>query len=296
MKARGIPVDGVIAIDPFTVQAVLGGTGPVEHKGVTIDGTTAADFFTKGIYEDFPGFDDVDAKDELALGLLYATVDSVLKRPLDLRALADAIPATIEQGHLKAWVPDEQEQEWLDETGIADQLATLDPGSTVIALNNGVGGKVDAYVSVDVTQTIGTCTHTTRTFEGWQQDTLAITLTNSAPETLPTYVDTRLDDSDASRGSTKILVSILGIQGAVDEDLTLDGEPADYASGQAHSRSLWVTEAELERGQARTVTLTTNTPPGAPTPQSATVAGAYAPAAITTTTPNSTEPCPEPVG
>ena len=296
MQARGTPVDGVVAIDPFTVQAILAGTGPVEHKGVTIDGTTAAEFFTKGIYQDFPGFDDVDAKDELALGLLYATVDSVLKRPLDLRALSEQVPATIEQGHLKAWVPDATEQAWLQEAGLAFDLASLDPGTTVIALNNGVGGKVDAYVDVEVTQSIGTCTNATGSFTGWQQSELDITLTNNAPADLPTYVDTRLDDPSAARGSTKILISILGIEGAVDDGLTLDGDFADYASSQAHSRPLWVTEVELDRGQSRSLTLVANTPPDSPGPQSTLVAGSYAPATITTDTKNSTEPCSGDVG
>ena len=33
MAKRGTPVDGVIAIDPYLVEALLAGTGPVEHEG-----------------------------------------------------------------------------------------------------------------------------------------------------------------------------------------------------------------------------------------------------------------------
>jgi len=303
MQARGTPVDGVVAIDPFTVQAILAGTGPVEHKGVTIDGTTAAEFFTKGIYQDFPGFDDVDAKDELALGLLYATVDAVLNRPLDLGALADAIPTTIDEGHLSAWVPDETERQYLDELGIAKAVQSADPATPIIALNNGTGGKLDAYITTTADLQASTCTipadpdGSNEDIAGWSQSILTVTLANEAPDGLPDYVDVRLDDEQAPRGSTKILVSVLGPPGALDDGVMTDGDFADYASGQAHGRPSWVTQLELERGQAKDMTVTYLTPPGSPAPtQAPIVASSYSPAATTLATVNTSTPCPDPVG
>lgn len=297
MQARQTPVDGVVAIDPFTVQAILAGTGPVEHKGVTIDGTTAADFFTKGIYEDFPGFADVDAKDELALGLLHATVDAALTRPLDLTALNDRLPASIAEGHLKAWVPHTDEQARLDAITITHDLATTDPATTVIALNNAVGGKVDAYVTATITQQTHTCTITSGDLSDWRQSELTLTLTNTAPDDLPDYVDTRLDDPTAPPGSTRLLITIMGTPGSLDDSITLDGTPADYASGQIHGRPYWVTEAELSRGQQRTLALTTLEPPNTASPTDAPrLTGAVSATDATKTTANGSAPCPNPVG
>lgn len=293
MQARQTPVDGVIAIDPFTVEAILAGTGPVEHEGVTIDSTSAADFFTKGIYEDFPGFADVDAKDELALGLLYATVDAALTRPLDIAALSDRLPASVEEGHLKAWVPNNREQFWLDELGLAHDLATTDPATPVIALNNAVGGKVDAYVTATATQLIDTCTIIGGDLDGWHQSELVLTLANTAPQALPGYVDTRLDDPTAPRGSTKLLITTLGAPGILDASITLAGVPADYASGQSHGRPFWVTEAELLRGERRSLTLTTIEPPGTEVPTGPPqVIGSASPTRSTTAADGGSAPCP----
>ena len=256
MNARGTPVDGVIAIDPYAVEALLAGTGPVEHKGVTIDASMAADFFTQDIYTDYPAFADVEAKDELALGLLFATVDSALKRPLDVKALADRIPAAIDEGHIRAWAPDPDEQAWLDEIGVAHQMASADPQTPFIVLNNATGGKIDAYVNTAVRQQNDTCVYADGEFEGWTQSTISVSLTNYAPPDLPPYVDVRLDDEDAPKGSTKILVTVFGPPGVIDEDVTSAGEWADYTSGQAYGRPYWLSSLELKRGESKDMTIT----------------------------------------
>jgi hypothetical protein len=294
MKVRGTPVNGVIAIDPFTVQAILAGTGPVEHAGVTIDATNAADFFTKGIYEDFPGFEDVDAKDGLALGLLYATVDSVLKRPLDLKALTIHLPGVIDGGHIRAWVPDPNEEAFLDQVGLAHEVAVADPNITVVALNNGTGGKLDAYVTTTVDQEIATCAFDAGEFVGRRRSTVTIALDNAAPRGLPDYVDVRLDDHAAAKGSTKILVTTFGPPGAVDESITANERPADYTSGQAFGRPYWLTQLEVPRGKTRYVTITYADP--STRAQTATVTGAFAPATVSTTTATTTPPCSTSVG
>jgi hypothetical protein len=275
MRARGTPVDGVVAIDPAVVAAIVAGTGPVEHAGVMIDSGSAVDFFTKGIYEDFPGFDDVDAKDELALGLLYATVDSVLKRPLDLSALAEAVPRAVDEGHLRAWVPRATEEQWLDSIGVAERINTSDPLVPVVSLNNATGGKLDAYLSAFVEQHDAVCTISRGSLVGWTRSTIAVTLENDAPRGLPEYVDVRLDNPDAPKGSTRILVTVQGPPGAVDEAVTQDGRPADYASGQAHGRPYWLAQMELGRNESGTLRVTLATP---------NAGGVEAP------------PCPEPVG
>jgi hypothetical protein len=53
VAAKGTPVDGVVALDAHVVQALLAGTGKVEHRGVTSDGSNAAAFFTKDLYAQY---------------------------------------------------------------------------------------------------------------------------------------------------------------------------------------------------------------------------------------------------
>jgi len=256
MAARGTPVDGVIAIDPGAVGAVLAGTGAVEHDKVTIDATSAEAFFTKGIYALYPSFSDVEAKDELTLGLLYATMDSVLNRPLDLAALATSLPEAVADGHVKIWSADTDESSWLDQLGASGSLESADPETLAIAFNNGVGGKIDAYVSAAANLTPGLCVDPEFDLPGYRLNTLDLQVTNDAPADLPDYVDFRLDDGPRTPGSTRTLIHVYGPVGAVDMSATLDGAPIDLVTGTEAGRPVWASEMELARGETRTLAIT----------------------------------------
>lgn len=260
MQARGTPVDGVIAIDPATVEAILAGTGPVEHKGITIDSTNAYDFFTKGIYEDFPGFDDVEAKDDLALGLLYATVDSVLNRPLDLPGLTSGLQASATEGHIRAWLPSVTEEAWLAELGLAHDLATLAPNAQLAFINNATGGKVDAYVTTGLEIDQRLCRAVDEEGNGITQQTSTVTVTNDAPAVLPEYVDVRLDDETAPDGSTRLLTTLVGPKGATEVSANGAGDFSNVRQVILQGRPTWTADLDLPRGESRTLEVVMTTP------------------------------------
>ena len=253
MEAKGTPVSGVIAIDPYTVQAVLAGTGKVEHQGVIIDGTNAADFFIKDIYTQYPDFPDVLAKDQLALGLVYASVDSLLKRPLDLRALFDTLPAMAQDGHVKIWSSDPREEAWLQELGLSGDIESKDPTEIVIAINNSTGGKLDAYVDYRANM-FPTCEFTNKEGEAMIRANLEVTLTNNAPSGLPDYVDIRLDSQIAEPTSTASLVHVYAPPGARQISNNINGYYAPYLIGTETGRPVWATRAELPQGESAVIT------------------------------------------
>ncbi len=260
MQARGTPVDGVVAIDPAVVGALLQGTGPVEHKGVTIDGASAVGFFTKDIYTAYPDFPDVAAKDELAMGLLFATVDSLLTRPLDYRGLWDAMTPVIDTGHLRMWSADPELQAWLASRPVGGVVPTT-PGPTVgVALNNATGGKIDAYVDGSVDYAVGVCRVSTGgPSEEWRS-TVTIALANTAPQGLPDYVDFRLDEPDAPAGSTSLLVSVYGPVGSWANGAQLDGTPVEFGAGEERGRPVLTFRVELPRDAARELVVTLDEP------------------------------------
>ncbi len=252
MKKRGTPVDGVIAIDPTVTAAILAGTGSVEHKGVTIDAATAEEFFTQGLYEDFPGFDDVRAKDELAMGLTYATIDAALKRPLDASALWNAISTAVEDGHLKAWSSSEGDQEWLETTPVASSFSQH-PSDVIVGFLNATGGKLDPYITRDVALDYSRC-ETDKTVD------LTITMENNAPKGLPNYVDVTLDqdgqpDPNRPSGFSRTFVTAYA-PGTTLEDssflksATRDGAKADPIFGGTSGRPNWTIPIELNRGDS----------------------------------------------
>lgn len=264
MEARGTPVSGVIAIDPFTVQSVLAGTGKVEHQGVTIDGTNAADFFTKDIYTKYPDFPDVLAKDELALGLVYAAVDSLLKRPLDLRALFETLPPMAEQGHVKIWSSNPNEQAWLQSLGLTGDITKVPTSEVFIAINNSTGGKLDAYVTNSVTLTplceFTNTTTNTKTNTQMIKARMQITLTNTAPSGLPDYVDIRLDSKIAEPTSTASLIHVYAPPGAELISSDLNGFYAPSLTGTEVNRPVWATRAELPQGESAVFTVNFEVP------------------------------------
>jgi hypothetical protein len=291
MEARGTPVDGVVALDAYVVQALLGGTGKVEHRGVTIDGSNAGDFFTKDLYAQYPDFDSVEAKDELALGLVYATIDALLKRPLDYPTLLSVVPPVVETGHLKVWSPDPAEEEWLTSVGLGGDIASLDPATVVVAFNNAVGGKLDAYVAPTVTLYRGLCVVDGAASGDYQRSALAVSLQNDAPSGLPPYVDVRLDDPAAPSGSTRTLVHVYGPVDSVIDDVAVDGDFGALVAGPEAGRPVWGSETELFQGQSSTLTYLFSEPITASPAVPVTVPGTAVPAEVRVVDVGSTEPC-----
>lgn len=255
MEQRGTPVDGVVAIDPAVIAAILAGTGPVEHKGVTVDAETAYDFFTAGIYEDFPGFEDVEAKDELGMGLTYATIDAATKRPLDGSALASALTDAIAGGHLKVWSTDPAEQAWLDTTPVAAAF-DRDPGMPVVGFTNMTGGKLDLYVDRDVVVDTSRCA-TDGTV------TVTVDMANNVPEGLPSYVDVTLGadgkpDSSYPSGHTSTYVTAYMAGTTLDDmtslrSATLNSKPVETSFGSTEGRPTFSVPVPLDRGESATL-------------------------------------------
>lgn len=263
MAQRGTPVDGVVAIDPSIIAAILAGTGPVEHKGVNLDSTNAVGFFTKAIYEDFPGFADVAAKDELAMGLTYATIDAATKRPLDTGSLIPALTEAIEGDHLKAWSSVEADQAWLMGTPVAGSL-DQNPDEMVVGFANGTGGKLDPYVTREVIVDSSTCAVDKRV-------TVTIRMQNDAPEGLPEYVDVTLDqdgipDPSVPSGFTRTFVTVYAPGTMAEGDwsgiktATRDGASVETSFGGTGDRPIWTIPVELARGEATELVLSFTVP------------------------------------
>lgn len=260
MRARGTPVDGVIAIDPYAVEAILAGTGPVEHKGITINDATAAAFFTKDIYNDFPGFEDVEAKDQLALGLLYATVDAALKRPLDARNLLDRTAEAADHNHIQAWIPRLAEQQWLTELGVTNTLTDIPDNEQFAVLNNATGGKVDIYLTTTLQTELNPCIDTGRRGKPTTRTTSVLTVSNGAPTNLPTYVDVRLDTTTAPPGSTQVQATLFGPAGAQEVRANGNGDFTNVLATTSYGRPTWTSTLEIPRGRSATLEVTMESP------------------------------------
>ncbi|TAK70412.1 MAG: DUF4012 domain-containing protein [Actinomycetota bacterium] len=252
MADRGVPIDGVLALDSQAVAALIAGTGPVSARGTTVDATNAAAFFTKDIYSRFP---DVATKDAVTVALLQATFDKLLSGKLDLPAFVKALGPAGEQGRILAWSANPAEQSELATYRVGGVLPDAPGPFLATALNNGGGNKMDAYVTASLAYGAGRCEATE------QVSTASLTLADKAPTGLPAYVDVRSDRKGVTgTGSTVVLASVYGPVGAEVQAATLDGAVVPVRTGLERGHPVWRVDVELNRGQSRQLVFTFTEP------------------------------------
>ncbi len=149
----GGSLDGVLAADPFALQAMMEVTGPIPVPGAdrSIDADDVVPFLTN---EAYGLFTDPTARKEIlgavsadVLGRFLAMRGDAKER---LRAIADAAAG----GHLKVFSNDPVIQEGFELAGAAGAF-DADPGDLVaVHVNNGSANKVDYWAVRDVRYTV----------------------------------------------------------------------------------------------------------------------------------------------
>lgn len=254
MKELGVDVDGVIAVDPATVAAILKVAGPVTVDGREFTADNVAKFFTVDVYREFP---DPVVRDQVSMKIVTAALTAVLTQPLDLLDLADAMRGPVEEERVRAWSSVSGEEEWLETTPIGGSVSE-EPGPNVtVAFSNSAANKMDAFVSTAVTYRPGTCPTTDK-----QTSTVDVTVRNDAPTDLPLETDnySRHDNPDAPEGSTSLVPYIYAPPGAGYVSATIDGEPVELFGKLERNRPVWFAYLELDRGQEKTISVTFTEP------------------------------------
>ncbi len=246
LAAEGIKVDGIAALDTRVVAAVLAGTGPVSAGGFTVTSTTAEAFFTRGIYHAFP---DGVGHDAVVIALLHRLFGALTTGAVDVRALGKAVLPLVDERRLLAWSAAAKEEAALAIAPVGGVLPDAAGPWTTVALVNGAGNKMDAYVTASVHYLANVCVG------GTAPSAVTLRLTNFAPKDLPAYADQRLDDPQAPRGSTMLIAYVYGPVGATAETATLDGVAVPVTEGSERGHPVWRYDVTLLRGQTRTLSV-----------------------------------------
>jgi len=249
----GVEVDGVIALDSRVAAALLAGTGPVTAGKVTISNKDADAYFTKGIYDQFPhGV----GKDAVALGLFGQMFTQLTTGAVDMKAMASALLPLLSERRLLVWSSDPKVESALAATPVGGAIPSSAGPWTTVALVNGAGNKMDAYVRARVDYVAQRCSASSAS------STVTLSLTNVAPAKLPPYVDQRLDDPTAPKGSTMSLAFVFGPVGSVLQSATLDGNAVPVQSGTELGHPVWRFDITLLRGQTRALVVSFAEPAG----------------------------------
>jgi hypothetical protein len=138
------PVDGVIAIDPLTLQAVLRATGPVEVDGRMVSGDAVVDELLFHQYQRFRDRDRSERREELGL-IARAAFDALDAGKWRAATLARELTRAADGRHLLAWSRDATEQRAWRTLGVDGALT---PDSLLVASSNVGGNKLDRWLSV----------------------------------------------------------------------------------------------------------------------------------------------------
>ena len=247
----GHPVDGVIALDPVALAAILRATGPVQSEGRQV---TADNVIGLLLHDQYTGIQNLDLAAQTGrreqLGAIAKTTLAAFQTGgFDMAKLASGLADAARGRHLLVWASDPTQQEAWATIGVDGRMG----GSQMMVsvLNRG-GNKLDQFLQVDAALEIG------RSSAG-SDCTLRITLHNTAPSGESIYIQGPYPGSGLGAGDYGGILSV-DLPGQAGQ-LSSDGGAlvADGADGAERVVALPV---RIPRGASQTFTIKFSLPNG----------------------------------
>lgn len=151
-QVGGSEVDGVIAVDPSGLAALLELTGPVDVEGLDepLSADNAVEVLTRQQYIDLPN---EAQRGEILTEATRVTFEQLISSALPApRTLAETLSPAARSGHLRLWSPDPTEQAVFEQLGATGDLKTPtgSDGLSIVQQNTG-NNKLDAYLHRTIT-------------------------------------------------------------------------------------------------------------------------------------------------
>jgi hypothetical protein len=247
----GAPIDGMVAMDPYALAAMLRITGPINcvSCGKTLNGDNAAEYLLR---EQYLTFDDraerVDALDEAA----RVTFDKFISAPsLRPAQLASLLGPMVSQRRLMASSTTADEQAFLAEIGMSGAFADRGTDDLFsLVTQNGGNNKMDVFLhrTVDYDTTFNPDT-------GEVAATATVTLRNDAPTTgLPNYVLKNRDDVNQPNGTNWTWLNFYSPHRLT--QATIDGQPLSLREQDEFGLKVYNGYVAVASGATVTIELT----------------------------------------
>jgi hypothetical protein len=236
------PVDGVLALDPVTVQAVLAATGPVSVEGATISADNVLEELLYRQYLRFPVDETPERREQLA-AIAEATFVALERGGVVLPDLAGGLARAVRGRHLMAWSsrPDEQEA-W----AAAGVDGGLDSDSLLLSVLNRSGTKLDHFLHVSADLRLDVQ-------EAGTDCTLRVVLENRVPPGQPPYVSGPYRDSGVGEG-VYLGILVATLPGAA-RNGRIDGVDQLGVAGPDGPSRVVGYQLTVGRGESRTMTV-----------------------------------------
>ena len=214
-QAGGDPVDGVLALDPYGLAALIGLTGPIEVPGLgKLTAANTASELLQGQYAAFTesqqgAAHDYD-QDALKIEFHKLTTGS-LPGP---RALSDALDPEVRQGRIAFWSFDKVDQPVLYRLGLTGAFpAARGHDLLAVTTQNAANNKIDVYLRRSISDAVSYDPS-----NGAVASKVTVTLRNGAPaQGLPNEVIGSYTGSGLPPGTNETwltLYSPLGLRAA----------------------------------------------------------------------------------
>jgi hypothetical protein len=258
-KAKtGQDVDGVVALDPIALKALVKVSGPVEVDGTRIDADNIVHQILLQQYIDYakenPNADgDVPANQERRErngDIARAIVDQLDKVGWHLPDLVDDLRTAARGRHVLFWSSKPEQQRAWRAAGVS---GILPRDAFMISLDNRAGNKLDQFVPV-----AATVTH--RAVSGGSEVTVRIQVGNLSPDGLPRYVQGPYTVPEFQAGEYRGILT-LSIP-FVSRDIHLDGVQQVVAAGADQTTRVVAGNIDVLRGQTGTYTVRFTLPEG----------------------------------
>ena len=250
--ATGEVVDGVLAVDPVALRALLLAQGPIQAAGRQLTADDVVGFLLADQYAGVSITDSQAGRRDALGDVAGAAVDTLNTRPWQSTALVGELGSAGRGRHVLAWARDPVEQEAWSAGGID---GSLDADSLSVSILNVGANKLDQYLKVDGRIEVA------EVDDGGHDVTITLDVRNEAPTGLPSYIAGPHPDTDLAEGEYRgvVAVSSPGF-GSVP---TIEGLPNLLASGlDGPTKVAAAGDLRVGRGAAGAVTVRFRLPPG----------------------------------
>lgn len=252
-QSGGGPIDGVLAIDPVGLGALLSFTGPVTIPGLPgpVTSENAAEVLLKDQYIALDRGSNSTTRHDLLQEAVAIAFPKLLAGSLPgPRALGQHLAPAVRQGRLLFWTSHADDQPLLKRLGLDGGATPSVPGDYLaVTTQNGGNNKLDAYLQRSVDDRVSVDPGT-----GHVTAKVTITLHNSAPSNgLPPIVAGSFAGSGLPPATNRTWLSIytpLGLTGA-----TVEGSARLVASTPELGVNTYSTFVDIARGKTVTITV-----------------------------------------
>jgi UDP-N-acetylmuramyl pentapeptide phosphotransferase/UDP-N-acetylglucosamine-1-phosphate transferase len=144
------PVDGVLAVDPVGLSALLQLTGPVSVEGWPTE-ISSSDVVNVTLRDAYAAFADTPERADFLGNVAQAAVDKATSGSLGKPAnIAKVLGGSAHEGHLILAFRRPEEQRLARELGVAGQVEPVHSDAIAVTSSNAAGNKIDYYLKRQV--------------------------------------------------------------------------------------------------------------------------------------------------